>query len=112
MALSSSRRAEKVTTSLRSMNSSSASAMMRFLSSEGWNEKSKPARVLIVERRHHQCDLDAAVLTQRQLFGEQRVDGFDSSQLAVFEAAHGDVEDLDRPWHFQADQGLFDTIDE
>jgi hypothetical protein len=36
----------KCTTSLRSMNSSSASAMMRF-SSEGWKEKSKPASVLI-----------------------------------------------------------------
>ena len=33
------------------MNSSSASAMIRFLSSEGWKEKSKPASVLIVERR-------------------------------------------------------------
>jgi hypothetical protein len=32
------------------MNSSAASAMMRFLSSEGWNEKSKPASVLIDDR--------------------------------------------------------------
>ena len=50
--------------------------MMRFLSSEGWNEKSKPASVLIVERRAmHERDLDAPVLTQRELLGEQCIDG-------------------------------------
>jgi RNA-directed DNA polymerase len=38
-------------TSARSMNCNSASAMMRFLSSEGWNEKSKPASVLIADSR-------------------------------------------------------------
>jgi Winged helix-turn helix len=64
------------------------------------------------EACHHQRDLDAAVLTQRELLSEQCVDGFDGGHLAAFEAAHGDVEDLDRPWHLQADQGLLDAIDE
>jgi hypothetical protein len=40
--------------------------MMRFLSSEGWKEKSKPASVLMVEG-----DLDAAILAQGELLGEQ-----------------------------------------
>ena len=43
------------------MNLSSASAMMRFLSSEGWKEKSKPASVLMVESRA----MTSAVLTRR-----------------------------------------------
>jgi hypothetical protein len=47
--------------SLRSMNSSAASAMMRFLSSEGWNEKSKPARVLIDDRGEPLAPLTAAI---------------------------------------------------
>jgi hypothetical protein len=32
------------------MNRNSASAMVRLLSSEGWNEKSKPASVFMAER--------------------------------------------------------------
>jgi hypothetical protein len=63
-------------TSARSMNLSSASAMMRILSSEGWKEKSKPARVLMVEPRHDQRGFDATVLAQGKLLGEQRVDRF------------------------------------
>jgi hypothetical protein len=42
-------------------------------------------------------------------FGEQHVDGLDGGHLAAFEAAHGDVEDLDRPRHLQADQCLLDA---
>ena len=30
------------------------------------------------EPRHHQCDLDAAVLAQRELLDQQRVDGLDA----------------------------------
>ena len=71
-----------------------------------------PQRLSRGEARHHQRDLDAAVLTQRELLSEQCVDGFDRGHLAAFEAAHGDVEDLDRPRHLQADQGLLDAIDE
>src|ERR1700730_10918550 len=47
--------------SARSMNCNSASAMMRFLSSEGWNEKSKPARVLMAESRA----MTRAIFTRR-----------------------------------------------
>ena len=32
--------------------------------------------------------------------------------LAAFQAAHGDVEDLDGSWHLQADQSLLDAVDE
>ena len=39
----------KWTTSSRPMKSSWASARIRFLSSDGWKEKSKPASVLTVE---------------------------------------------------------------
>ena len=63
------------------------------------------------EARHHQSDLDAAVLTQRELLGEQYVDGLDGGYLAAFEAAHDNIEDLDCPWHLQADQGLLDVVD-
>ena len=48
------------------MNSSSARAMMRFLSSEGWKEKSKPASVLIEERRA----IISAILMRRLDHGE------------------------------------------
>ena len=47
------------------------------------------------EERHQQRDLDAAVLTQRELLGEQYVDGLDGGYLAAFEAAHDNNEDLD-----------------
>ena len=54
---------------------------MRFLSSEGWKEKSKPASVLMVESRAmHEGGLDAAVLAQRQFLGEQRVDRLDGGR--------------------------------
>ena len=62
--------------------------------------------------RHLERDLDAAVLAQRQLLGQQRVDGLERGDLAVLEPAHGDVEDLERPRHLQADQGGCDAVDE
>src|SRR5665811_275160 len=48
-------------TSVRSMNFNSASAMMRFLSREGWNEKSKLASVLMVDS----LTMTSAVLMRR-----------------------------------------------
>jgi hypothetical protein len=49
---------------------------MRSLSSGGWKEKSKPASVLIAERRAIlQGHFDSPVLAQRQLLGEQDIDG-------------------------------------
>src|SRR5262245_14911254 len=102
----------KCTTSLRSMNSSSASAMMRFLSSEGWNEKSKPASVLIEDRRA----IINAILMRR--FSRSVSSSASSTSmasiadLAMFKATQDDVEDLDRPWHLQSDQRLLDAIDE
>ena len=82
---------------------------MRFLSSEGWKAKSKPARVF--DRRqpgHLDCHPDAAVLACGQLFSEQGVDGVDGADLAAFDAAQGDVEDFERPRHLQGDEiGLY-----
>ena len=77
------------TTSARSMNCNWASAMMRFLSSEGWNEKSKPASVLIAESRA----IVRAILMRRfsrKVISscEQSVDGLKRVDLAALEAAH------------------------
>jgi len=44
------------------------------LSSDGWNEKSKPASLLnIASRPHAQHGLDATILARCQLLGEQDV---------------------------------------
>jgi hypothetical protein len=102
----------KCTTSLRSMNSNSASAMIRFRSSEGWNEKSKPANVLIVDSRA----IIRAILIRRF---SRRVSSsassasmaLDGGQFTAFDAAHRHVEDLDRTRHLEADKGLLDAVD-
>ena len=78
---------------------------MRFLSSEGWKEKSKLAKRLDAgEARHDERRLHATVFTQGELLGEQGVDGFERGYLAVFETAHNGVKDLDGARHFEADQ--------
>src|SRR5262249_18789731 len=61
MALAGSRRSRKWITSLRSMKSGWASARTRLRSSEGWNEKSNPASVLMVES----LAVRSAILTRR-----------------------------------------------
>ena len=95
------------------MNSNSASAMMRFLSSEGWKEKSKLASVLMVESRA----MTRAVLMRRfsrsvEFLREQRVDCLDGGHLALLDPAHRGIEDLDCARHLEADQGLLDAVDE
>ena len=55
------------------------------------------------ETAHAQCGLDAAVLAQGQLVGEQDVDRFQGADLALLEAAHDAVERLERTGHLQAD---------
>ena len=52
---------DQMEASARSMNCSPASARTRFLSSEGWKAKSKPARVLIAES----LAIWTAILTRR-----------------------------------------------
>ena len=86
---------------------------MRFLSSEGWKAKSKPAKGL--DRRqpgHLDRHPDAAVLARGQLFGEQCVDGLDRADLATLDAAQGDVEDFQRARHLQADEAGLDAFDD
>ena len=99
-------------TSVRSMNLSSASAMMRFLSSEGWKEKSKLASVLMVESRA----MTSAVLTRR--FSRKVSSSASRASMASSavisprsRSAHGRVEDLDRAWHLEADHGVLDAVD-
>ena len=83
------------------------------MSSEGWNEKSKPASVFDGGvPRHDERHLDAAVLAQGKLLGEQRVDGFERIHFAALDPAHGGVEDFDGARHFQADQALLDAVDD
>src|SRR5262245_21116532 len=99
-------------TSARSMNLSSANAMMRFLSSEGWKEKSKPASVLMVESRA----MTSAVLTRR--FSRKvnswasRASIASSGHFAVLEAPYRRVENLERARHLEADHGLLDAVDQ
>src|SRR5271169_390775 len=101
------------TASARSMNCSPASARMRFLSSEGWKAKSKPARVLIADSLAiWTAYFDAAVLPDGELFGQQSVDGLDGADLAALDAAQGNVEDFQRPRHPQGDETGFNALDE
>src|SRR6266704_2141410 len=62
------------------------------------------------ETPHAQRGLDAAGLAHAQLLGEQRVDQLESAGFAAFELAHGMIEQLQRPWHSQRDQGPPDAL--
>ena len=64
------------------------------------------------EPRHDEGHLHAPVLTQSELLGEQRVDGFEGVHFAALDPAHGRVEDFDGARHFQADQATFDAVDD
>jgi hypothetical protein len=55
---------------------------MRFLSSKGWKEPSKPASVLVVGSRAMTSAVLTRVLAQGELLGEQGVDGFKRSHFA------------------------------
>jgi hypothetical protein len=86
----------KLMTSRRSTNWSSARARTYSRSSEGWNEKSKPARVIIAS--HAQYRLEAAGLAHARLLGETRVD------LRRVRAGHRVIE------HFQSARGVLRAI--
>jgi len=64
------------------------------------------------EPRHDERRLDATVLAQSELLGEQGVDCFERGHFAVLEAAHRRVENLDRARHLEADHGLLDALDQ
>ena len=53
------------------------------------------------EPRHDKRCLDAAVLAQGELLGEQGVDGFERGHLTMFEPAHCCVEDFDGARHLE-----------
>jgi hypothetical protein len=60
---------------------------------------------------HAQGRLDAAVLPQGQLFGEQDIDGLQGTDLALLEAPHDVIERLQRTRHLQAHQIIADAIE-
>ena len=83
MALAGPWRPEQMSDFGAGMKSSAASAMMRLGSSEGWNEKSKPARVLTTGN----LGMRSAALIRRS----SRI-----VNVALLDAARGGVEHLER----------------
>jgi hypothetical protein len=57
--------------------------MMRFLSSEGWKEKSKPARVLMLESRAMTSEVLMRRFLRKELLRKERVDRGDPVAGAV-----------------------------
>jgi hypothetical protein len=49
---------------------------------------------------------NAAVFADRELFGEQGVDGFDGADFAAFDAAKSYIKDFQRARHLQAKKNL------
>lgn len=97
----------------RSKKPSSASAMIRPRSSEGWEEKSNSASVLMAERRV----ITSAVLMRRlsrnvRSSARRASIASKGSHLAALEAADGGIEDLDSPRHLEADQRPADVVGE
>src|SRR5262249_60303971 len=85
---------------------------MRLRSSDGWNEKSKPASVLMVES----LAIRSAIFTrrfsrQRQFLGEQSVDDLQRTGFAALELTYGLVQDLQSSGHLQADQRFADAVE-
>jgi hypothetical protein len=55
---------------------------------------------------------NAAVFADRELFGEQGVDGFDGADFAAFDAAKSYIKDFQRARHLQADETRLDALDD
>src|SRR6266516_1617546 len=97
-------------TSLCPMKSSCARARMRFLSSEGWNEKSKPVRVLTVES----LAILSAIFTRRfsrKLSSSANRVSITSTGFAPLELAHGLIKDFQGSRHLQTDQRSADAVE-
>src|SRR5262245_46781824 len=91
------------------MKSSWARARTRLRSSEGWNEKSKPARVLIVES----LAMRSAILTRRfsrSVNSSANRVSITSSALASLELAHGLIKNFQSSRHLQTDQCSADAV--
>ena len=85
---------------------------MRFLSSEGWKAKSKPASVLIaVSRAIISAVLIPPVLAHGELLDQDLVERADGVDLALLDAAHGLVEHLERARHAQGHQASLDAVE-
>jgi len=59
----------------------------------------------------HQRHLHPPVLAQRQLLGQEQVDGVERRDLASLDLAHGLVQHLERPGHLEPDQVAADAIE-
>src|SRR3954447_12560678 len=90
------------------MNSSWARVRMR--SSEGWNEKSKPVKVLMLSNRPILSAPPA--LAQGQFLAEQGLQRLRSADLTALQAAQGLIEHLQRPRHLETDEVAADPVNE
>ena len=78
---------------------------MRFLSSEGWKAKSKPASVLMVSSRPiFSAALTRRLSRRRQLLAEQGVDRLQGGDLAALELAQRVLQHLERARHLEPDK--------
>ncbi len=85
---------------------------MRLRSSEGWNAKSNPDKVLIVPRRA----ICSAALMRRlsrtvSSSATQHLDRLDGADLAALDLLDEMIERLERPRHAQCDQVAADALD-
>ena len=112
MALAGAGRAEEVY-DLATIDELQLGAMMRFLSSEGWKEKSKPASVLIVERR---AIISAILMRRFSRSVSSSASNTSMASMAVISPRSRRRTVTSRisiaRRHLQADQGLLDAVDE
>lgn len=80
---------------------------------ERWLEGEVEAGQRLDRRKppHPQRGLDTAILAQRQLLGEQDVDGFQCGEFAMLQATNNVIESLERTGHLQADEIVPNAID-
>jgi hypothetical protein len=64
------------------------------------------------EPGHHQRGPDPPVLAQRELFGQQGVDGFERGDLAPLDAPDRGVHDLEGARHLQPDKRALDALNQ
>ena len=65
-----------------------------------------------VQASHDEGGLDAPVLADRELLGEQPLDRLERAELTTLELAYGGVDHLERARHPEADQGLLDAVEQ
>ena len=66
---------------------------------------------MVREPGHHQRSLDAPVLADRELLGEQPLDRLERAEFALLELADGGIDHLERTRHLETDQGPLDAVE-